>query len=187
MNMYLVSDDCFFCLQRASDRSWKAMWCVLRGHALFMFKDKNNMVSYHLVLRILSENIIIYFFANYSLFKTILYPWWHDYVIMEVSHTSNPLCKRDNFSRTLDIFFKFGTYVGQPFILGKFENTSHWLLFILNEISLLLSIGNLGIKTFYGWCYSPLEFVTKQNRNRSSAILESCYWRPICSWENTHF
>ena len=35
-----MSDDWSLLFQRASDRSWKPMWAVLRGHALYLFKDK---------------------------------------------------------------------------------------------------------------------------------------------------
>lgn len=40
--------------KRANDRSWKPVWAVLRGHALYLHKDKLNvvskMVSSHVVL-----------------------------------------------------------------------------------------------------------------------------------------
>ena len=28
------------CVQKCSDRSWKQVWAVLRGHALFLIKDR---------------------------------------------------------------------------------------------------------------------------------------------------
>ena len=38
-----VATNCLF-LQKPSDRSWRTMWAVLRGHALFLHRDRASAV-----------------------------------------------------------------------------------------------------------------------------------------------
>ena len=38
--------------QKASDRSWKPMWAVLRGHVLLLYKDKSSVVSIRVYMRL---------------------------------------------------------------------------------------------------------------------------------------
>ena len=44
VKMHVVVQQIVYFLQKPSDRSWRTMWAVLRGHALFLHRDRASAV-----------------------------------------------------------------------------------------------------------------------------------------------